>query len=94
MEASVNTKNCQSLVCGITGIATEPDISEEMLTFYLGSEGAKNLKARFENMAAQQETEARKQAELVKKQRKATENQEHEEQHAREKVLPVTFLIH
>jgi hypothetical protein len=56
------------------------------LRIFLGSEGAKNLKARFENLAANQESEARKQAEATKLRRKASEDREHKEQQAREQV--------
>lgn len=58
---------------------------------FIGSEGAKNLKARFENFAAQQGDDAKKQAEFVKKSRQAAEERERKESEAREKVVK-TFM--
>lgn len=52
----------------------------------VGSEGAKNLKNRFEQMAKQGEEEARKQAERVKLSRKASEDREKNEEQQRNQV--------
>ena len=52
----------------------------------LGTEGAKNLRARFENMAQKSEDEARQQAQQEKLRRQATESREKTESEAREKV--------
>lgn len=52
----------------------------------IGSEGAKNLRAKFETMAQKSEEEARKQCEQEKLRRQASENREKEEQAALEKV--------
>lgn len=48
--------------------------------FIAGSTGAKNLKARFENIAKTQEEDVKKQAERVKLSRKASEDREKTEQ--------------
>ena len=52
----------------------------------LGSTGAKNLKARFENIAKNQEEEAKKQADRVKLSRKASEDRERTEQKHNQEV--------
>ena len=58
----------------------------------VGSEGAKNLRARFENMAQKSEEEARQQAQQEKMRRQASESREKEEQAAKEKVIALMCL--
>lgn len=51
-----------------------------------GSEGARNIKARFENLAKSGEEEAKKKAEEERKRRQAREEREKEEQRRQQEV--------
>ena len=58
----------------------------QFLSSSTGSEGAKNLKSRFENLAKSNEEEARKRAEEEKQRREAKEQREKEEQKKQQEV--------
>jgi cortactin len=61
---------------------------------FTGTEGAKSLKSRFENLAKSNEDEAKKRAEEEKQRRQAREQREKEEQKKQQEVSSHSPVCH